>query len=282
MGDGWMRVYMIDWALFIVQLPNNKIWCIDTGYDRGGRFQGIPFIKNNLGQFGIEGIIISHFHPDHVGGASHLIQGFHGAVETVYSSGVYTSGEGNGARVNDLERQSEFKDTMSKYGIDYQYVKRGDILKSGIATIEILGPKQEYVADIPKTTDDPNDEHGVITRFRYGDFSFLYLGDIRKFGLEEIFQDPSIDPSCTILQAGHHGDSTRLDENLLNLWNPAYVLVEPGTNNEATRTLLGNKSIPYAFLNDGNAEIIGDSDGSFTVNRNINIDYILGRLSINE
>lgn len=215
-----MEIYIICPGCYVIK-SGNEVFVYDLSYPfYGTALKGL--LSGHLSMGKIDGIIISHYHYDHVG-ASSIIKKMRGNVGAVYSSGIYV---GTGEPHYDLHDlwQTTFDAEVAKYNIPHVYVKQGDVIPSATMEINVLNP---FAVDVnpPGTTDTPNDETEVLVQFKQGDFSIVLAGDCPSEHIINNVYPAMVSPGCTVLALPHHGDNTWLVDGILNS-TPAIGIIE--------------------------------------------------------
>lgn len=268
-----MKTYWVSDATFVHVLPNGKVYINEALWPHMSWHTLIPFLRKYLGVTYIDGLIISHYHFNgHHGGAAALIKGMKGKIGAIYASGVYSTGD---QYSQDLVWQDAMLDEINKYNIPYHYVKHGDQIREGEVMIDFWGPLPQHAPPNRTETDRPNDESMVLSRFSYGDYSFLFTGDIPLNPMKEVLEEIE-NPKTTLLHITHHGDGNWIDQEILDTIDPELALVEKDRNN--IFNVLGD--IPYYYFEEGGrnrVEITGKRDGTFTLNENVPEKIIFSR-----
>lgn len=239
-GAGKLTVTWLDSAAHglavVVETPEGKVFLIDTGGTKSagkdgqpdfdtGRDVIAPFLRTH-GHREIAGIIISHPHGDHYGGAGWLLanwpvrsfvdNGYTGRGQTEgylklrttaqQNAGVYLLNQATAARAGELRAAAQ------KQGGDYRAVVAGDRLDWDPAlTVDVLSPPAAFLG----TTADPQklSEHGllnqnsIVLRVQHGKNVFLFPGDCYGGSFEQHLK-ATVPPerlATTVLTAPHHG-----------------------------------------------------------------------------
>lgn len=223
-------------AILISQGMNQII--IDGGRDgrlllsRLGRH--IPFYDRT-----IEALIPTHPDADHIGGLSALLERYQ--VKTMLDTGARTDTKSAFLFYRDLERE----------GLETIPALRGTTvtLRRG-GTLSVVFPFAPEPADVPETN-----EGSVVSRFDYGETSFLFTGDLPD---EERFI-PDL-AEVDVLKAGHHGSRYSTSDALLDQIRPKQAIISVGKNSyghphQAVLDRLGAHSVDI-FRTDTDGDIV--------------------------
>lgn len=179
-------------------------------------------------------VIASHPDKDHIGGMAQVL------TETEVKTFVRGSAF--------LEEYSGLETVLHQKCIEQKTVAQGDTLALGGATLQILGPAEEY--------SDTNNSSLVI-RCEYQGFTALFCGDTEKEAEKDLVKSGQ-DLSADLLKVPHHGSKNSCTKRLLKAVSPKYAVISVGVDsNELPReeTLLR--------LEDSGAEIYRtDVDGT--------------------
>jgi beta-lactamase superfamily II metal-dependent hydrolase len=225
-----LKIYHVSWACYVVITPSGKVFVWDPGLwkavnntDRGGVEAVVSNVLKPLNITHIDAVIISHFHSDHFEGVPYLLDALGGNVDAVYSSGVFSSGQGIG-RQEDLVAENLFLQALEQYSVPHVHVASGYMWDDPDVTIECVRPLPDEV--VPGTrTDNPGSRDGVSVKFSYGDFSLLLVGD-RAF---DEFKPWDESLQATVLQWWHHGDTQgAIPHEWWSVINPSLVVGDHG------------------------------------------------------
>ena len=193
-------------AILISQGMNQIV--IDGGRDgrlllsRLGRH--IPFYDRT-----IEVLIPTHPDADHIGGLSALLERYR--IKTALDTGARTDTKSAFLFYRDLEREG---------AVSVPAVRGTEIDLPRGGKLSVLFPYAPQPADVPETN-----EGSVVSRFEYGETSFLLTGDLPD---EELFI-PDLEP-VDILKAAHHGSQYSSSDSFLDLTSPTEAIISVGKN----------------------------------------------------
>lgn len=205
----------------------------DILIDAGSRTSSIPTISEYLNQYVTDGkleyVIVTHAHRDHYAGFSKR----DGSLFDLFEIGTII----DFARTNQKEQNDSGKTTMyDKYQAELaEAIGRGAThykaneciedkenknnfdLGSGI-TLRILD-SYFYYNDADKEND-----YSVCTLLTYGDYQYLFTGDLEKEGEKKLVEMNELSP-VNLYKGGHHGSKTSSSEVLLSVIQPEIVCV---------------------------------------------------------
>jgi competence protein ComEC len=210
-GDGRLRVDVVDVGqgdCIVVRSPSGRALVVDAGgsFDRPFEF-GETVVGPHLwaeGVRSIDHIVISHAHPDHVGGVPFLLGAFR--VGDLWEGPAPTNDpvyRGLEARANGIRRRT---------------VVRGLSIDWDGTRIEILSPPPPARPSRRTRNDD-----SLVMRVRQGRTAFLLTGDI-----EAPAESALPDPASAVLKVPHHGSRTSSTWDLIRRVGPVSAVISVG------------------------------------------------------
>ncbi len=239
---------------FCIITPGKKAVLVDGGgssangdyyYDVGGKIT-LPALLHQ-GIWGIDTIVVSHLHDDHMEGLLKVIETYpvKNLILPKVSAGT-DSISGNSDTLLELGRRK---------GIKIYRLGKGDYMSlGGGVRIDFLLPEGEAKAD--------ENENSLVGMLSYGDFSALLTGDIGK---ETEALLPAGIIRSSVLKVPHHGSGRSSSEEFLMGVKPKVSVVSVGRNNfghpseETLKRLSNSGSIVYRT--DENGAVIITTDG---------------------
>ncbi len=159
----------------------------------------------------IDGIFISHFHPDHYYGCLRVIKNFN--VKKVF---VYNSDK-------NIEGFKELKSAIGRRKTKIVFLKHGDKLDFNESKITIIHPDKKIIKRVSN-----NDSMVMMVDIKGK--KLLFTGDLEKEGEKDILErEENIDSD--ILKVGHHGSNTSSTAGFLKAVSPVYAIISVGRGN---------------------------------------------------
>lgn len=213
-ADGLLHVTFLDVGQgdsIVVRSPSGRAWVVDTGPAFGRRDAGESVIAPyfwGLGYRTIEGLVITHPHPDHSGGAPFLLRAF----------GVGAVWEGVAPRADPA--YTALDEAIAEAAPTRLAVHRGLRAAWDGVGIEVLGP----VGGAPpwKTRNDDS----VVLVVRHGAVTVVLAGDVEKGGEARLAPERAF-----ALKVPHHGSRTSSTPGLLAAVNPEVAIISAGYRN---------------------------------------------------
>lgn len=176
---------------------------------------GEDLIAPYLRQRGIkrlEGMVITHLHEDHAGGAPYLIRNFRPAR-------FWTSYTPDHPKWRLLDRE------LRRVGAEIHSAEEGSQWNWGSVTAKTLAPSPEQ-----RWRGRPANNDSLVLLLRYGRRSFLLTGDIER-GAGDRLAGEGLLERVDVLKMPHHGARSALSEPLLDSTQPALALISAGWKN---------------------------------------------------
>lgn len=191
-------------------------------FERDARGIGDAVVSEFLWSRGLDRIdylLATHAHADHIDGLKDVARNFR-----VRAALVARTPPG-------AVEYAEFAAAMRASNVPVRLVARGDAMRFGAATVEVLYPPpsssstDEGAADagaLPSGNDD-----SVVLRVRYGTRCFLLTGDIER-GAEGALVAAGDELRCDVLKVAHHGSRTSSTVPFVAAARPAFAVVSVG------------------------------------------------------
>lgn len=217
-----LRIVMLDVGQgdsILITTPKGKNILIDGGgsakegdfyYDVGSKVT-VPALRK-LGVWGIDTVMVSHIHEDHMEGLIKVAEEFN-IRNLLLPKAPFKSDK--------LER---LIDISRRKGANIYYVgARDKILLEKDICLEVLFPTDKLIVG---TSSDENN-NSIVAKLNYGRFSMIFTGDIEREA-ENILKD--LDIGSVVLKVPHHGSSTSSSMEFINKVSPKISLISVGKN----------------------------------------------------
>jgi competence protein ComEC len=213
-ADGRVQLTVLDVGqgdALVLRSPTGRVRLIDAGGGRRGRFDlgeavVAPFLWFD-GVRRIDNILLTHAHPDHVGGAPFLLRHFD--VREVW--------EGPAPRDDASYREL---DAALRGAAARRAVSRGvGGLWDGVE-VTVVGPR-----GAPPSRRTRNDD-SVVVRLRYGGVRFLLTGDVEGAGEAALVPEP-----VDVVKVPHHGSRSSSTPAFVEAASPRVAIVSAGPRN---------------------------------------------------
>ncbi|MDA0671076.1 MAG: DNA internalization-related competence protein ComEC/Rec2 [Bacteroidetes bacterium] len=234
------QVWMLDVGqgdAFVIQTPSEQVYILDAGLGGWGMDSAerviLPFLAHQ-GIHHIEGLILSHAHADHIGGAKTILQRI--PVDTVYVGRGFESASSNMAQ--------EIHKMTSAPRQTVRTLAAGEIFWLGACCPSIvLAPFYGSEGILEPPSSNINNQSLVFKTY-VGDQSILWTGDAEKESEQtQVSWATPLLPS-TILKTGHHGSRTSTSPSYLEQVRPSIAMTSVGLRN---RYRLPNQEVAARF-----------------------------------
>ncbi len=212
-ADGRLALTILDVGQgdsLVLRSPRGRVWVVDAGGGFDSRFDlGEAVVGPYLWSQGlrrIEGVVVTHAHPDHVGGLPFLVRSF--GVGEVWEGVAPRRDRGYHAMNADLNAAGVGRRTVLR---DVQTAWDG-------ATMRVVWPRPAG----PPPWSTRNDD-SVVLDVSLGAVHFLLAGDIEE-GAES-----RLGPSrAQVLKVAHHGSKSSTSSRFLGAFGPRVAIVSAG------------------------------------------------------
>ena len=225
-SDGRLRIDILDVgqgdSIFIT-FPNGQTMLVDGG----GRFDyrdddgddesfepDVRGIGESVGSevlwakgySRINHILATHAHADHMAGLNDVAKNF-GIGSAIFGR----------APLDDPDFAA-LAEVLRQRGIPIETVSRGDVLRFGDVTVEVLYPANRE--DSAATSDNDN---SVVLRLTFGDRVFLLTGDIEKAAEVQLVSSGIL--TADVVKVPHHGSRTSSTQAFVDAVNAQFAFI---------------------------------------------------------
>jgi competence protein ComEC len=210
----------------------------DARFDIGEAVVG-PYLWSE-GWRHIEALVLTHAHPDHVGGVPFLLRAFD----------LRSTWEGP-APVHD-RGYADLDAALRAEGIERRTVRRGVRDDWDGVAVEVVGPRPSGRRSWTTRNDD-----SVVLSLRWGKVTFLLTGDIEAAGENALGA-----VSAQVLKVPHHGSRSSSTPRFLAAVSPRFALVSVGHRNRFGHP---HPTVVERYARAGVWLLRTDRDGTITV-----------------
>jgi competence protein ComEC len=235
-ADGRLRLDLLDVGqgdAALLTFPNGATLLVDAGgraefRPRAGEFEGEPasrFERDTRGigeavvseylwwrgRAHVDYILATHAHADHMNGLNDIAHNF--KVRAAFLGRA----DGDGAELARLAA------TLRRESVPVELVGRGDRLKFGAATVDVLWPPRAGEATQALSANDDS----LVLRVRYGERVFLLTGDIER-DAESALVLAGDDLRSDVVKVAHHGSRTSSTEAFVAAVRASVAVVSVG------------------------------------------------------
>ncbi|MCP4583585.1 MAG: T9SS type A sorting domain-containing protein [candidate division Zixibacteria bacterium] len=239
----------------VIQSPSGKTMMVDNG-SYSQRYSLMSYL-NSIEVDHLNWFIATHYHSDHIGCTSYLVQqGIE--IDSVYDRGWSYCTPTFETYYEPVVR--DFRYTVE----DGQIIDFGDGVTCRIVSLNGNGRLNEPFISENCPNSGPNDENdfSVVMVISYGHFDFYVGGDLAGMNTSsyrdiETFIALEVG-DVEVYQVNHHGSYSSSNLNFLNIIDPEVSVISLGNNNyghpheETVQRLLATSEIYQTEDSDGN------------------------------
>jgi competence protein ComEC len=182
-------------------------------FERDKRSIGEAVVSEYLwwrGLSGVDYILATHADADHIDGLNDVARNF-------VVRGALVAREPN----KDAE-YIRFAATLQSARVPVQLIARGDRLRFGAVTLDVLWPPEVDNANAPSGNND-----SIVLRLSCGEKVFLLTGDIEKEAEAALTRAPE-ELRADVVKVAHHGSKTSSTENFVAAARPSLAIISVG------------------------------------------------------
>ena len=177
--------------------------------DGGGKSPGVTAYLNNYVDGGLEVMIATHPHADHIGGLIAVLDAFD--VQEVWHNGDSTTSQTYAVFIAAVQAEEA----------EVYEARRGDTIEVGELAFNVLHP-----VNLSGATNN----NSIVLSLNYGEVDFLFTGDAEQEA-ESSMVNAGIVPDAEILKVGHHGSSSSSSAQFLDIVKPLLAIYMAGEGN---------------------------------------------------
>lgn len=264
LADGRLHVTMLSVGQgesLLLRLPRGETMLVDgggylrdSGRDFGERILGPALFK--LGVRRIDYMILTHAHPDHMGGLSF--------VARTLEVGQFWEGTPGGSG----REYAELRASLRSRRVPLRLLGAGDTLRlPGGVTMEVLSPLRAPPEQPGEPDEMEMNEQSLVFRLTHGEVSLLFTADA-GFPTERRILEQGGELASRVLKVGHHGSRFSTSEEFLGRVSPGIALISVGSRNgfglpsPRTLELLRRRGVSvFRTDRDGSVELISNGRG---------------------
>ncbi len=184
---------------------------IDGGFPQQEQNYKLNRYLKSAGVRNLSAVFLTHPHLDHYGGLIQVLEEF--PVFYFFTTGV------------ESRAQSYLKllEIIEYLGIDHRKVHRGDMIRAGGITIDILHPREEFLLGSFNNL-------SLVFEVNLKGLKILFTGDIESETEAQLVRQNLLN-RVDILKVAHHGSATSSSADFLKIVDPAVAVIQAGKNN---------------------------------------------------
>jgi len=231
----------------LIRSPDGKSFLIDAGPPGAGRKFLLPLLKQ-LGLNRLDGLLITHYDLDHLGGVPELLAGEDGEVGTIDDIKLTCAWDRGGVPYDSSPGLIPYFESLQETQTPRQAVELGQELALDPALkIRIVAVNGEVwdssgntsrVDLSPETFKEKENAASIALLIEYGNFRYLTAGDLTGGGMLNGFLTPDVESllgeaigEVDVLHADHHGSLSSSNANFVAATSPQAVFVQAGIKN---------------------------------------------------
>lgn len=257
----WLSVTVFDVGqgdATLIRMPSGTAWLVDSGgiprstFDVGARVV-VPAVWA-LGVRRLGSLVVTHAHPDHIGGAPSVVNAL---GPDVVREGIPVPGH---LALDGL------RTLVERAGLRWETMRLGQRLRDGDVEVRVVHPERPE-----RPPSDVSNDDSVVLELRHGRVSIVLPGDIGRAVEPGVAARLGTVP-LRIVKAPHHGSATSSTAGWIDALRPRVAIVSAGAGNRyrhpgrATLERYASRGVTV-FRTDRDGAVTVESDGTRAVVR---------------
>jgi competence protein ComEC len=212
--NGTLGVHFINVGQSVSTLlvsPTGETMLIDTGHFQDDGEYVLQYLqRHNIDR--LDHMVVSHNDADHIGGNAAIIEYYEteaDGIGAIYDPGIAAS----------TQTYEEYLNAVEDHDVTLFETRAGDQIPFEGVDVEVMGPPEPYIES------EARNENSIVTKFTYGETSFLFTGDAEDDQEAHLVSQYGEALNATVLKAGHHGSKSSTGDGLLEAVNPQAVVI---------------------------------------------------------
>lgn len=200
----FLRMVDVGMAECIVVSADDQVMMVDTAYAKNG--EAVRRALEAMNVRGIQYLVLTHPHADHIGGAQKII------ADYPVACAVMPPIEHSTKTFNDTIRLLKEKNTA------LLYPQVGDTFMLGGAKVTVYGPHPVAYSSL--------NDYSIVLMLEYAGRRVLLTGDIEESAERDLLAFDDVLPlRADVLKVAHHGAQTSSLYAFVQAVSPAYALI---------------------------------------------------------
>ena len=212
--NGTLSVHFINVGQSVSTLlvgPTGETMLIDTGHFQDDGAYVLKYLRrNDIDR--LDHVVVSHNDADHIGGNAAIVDYYEAEADgigAIYDPGVAAS----------TQTYQQYLDAVDEHDVTLLETRAGDSIPLEGVDVDVMGPPEPYIEN------EARNENSIVTKFTYGETSFLFTGDAEDDQEARLVSKYGGALNATVLKAGHHGSRSSTGERLLDAVAPRAVVI---------------------------------------------------------
>ncbi|PYR68927.1 MAG: hypothetical protein DMF88_07695 [Acidobacteria bacterium] len=238
---GNARIYFVDigtGAGTLIVSPTGKTLLVDGGPPGAGTARIVPLL-DSLGISTIDYTVLTHYHIDHDGGLTEVINA--GRI----AGTAFDNGDAAGVIPPSLsgstgQAYTAYKNALAAHGVARATITPGQVIDLGggmRATCLAAGGNLLSGGSVTITNQDLNSE-SISLLVEYGDFDYIVSGDLTGGGATSTEKSPDVETwvgqlagDVDVVQLDHHGSTSASNQRFLSALKAEVAVAQTGSDN---------------------------------------------------